>query len=58
MFSANQIAGVFNQPYLQKRPMQQFDFLHAHTNLHKWKVDQNILGLAWLAASDQSGHKL
>ena len=44
MFSANQIAGFFNQPYLQKKSMKYTDFLHVDTNSHKLKVDQNFLG--------------
>ena len=47
MFSANQIAGFFNQPYLQKKSVKQPDFLHVGTNSHKLKVDQNILGWLW-----------
>ena len=47
MFSANQIAGFFNQPYLQNKSMKQPDFLHVDTNLHKLKVDQKIFGWAW-----------
>ena len=37
MFSVNQIAGFFNQPYLQNK-------LHADTSSHKLKVDQKFLG--------------
>ena len=44
MFSANQIAGFFNQPYLQKKSMKYTDFLHVATNSHKLKVDQKFLG--------------
>ena len=47
MFSANQIAGFFNQPYLQSKSMKQPDFLHVDTNSHKVKVDQKIWGWAW-----------
>ena len=47
MFSANQIAGFFNQLYLQNKSMKQPDFLHVDTNLHKLKVDQKIFGWAW-----------
>ena len=47
MFSANQIAGFFNQPYLQSKSMKWPDFLHVDTNLHKLKVDQKIFGWAW-----------
>ena len=44
MFSANQNAGFFNQPYLQNKSMKQPDFLHVDTNSHKLKVDQKVLG--------------
>ena len=47
MFSANQIAGFFNQPYLQNKSMKQPDFLYVDTNSHKLKVDQKIFGWAW-----------
>ena len=47
MFSANQIAGFFNQPYLQSKSMKQPDFLHVDTNSHKLKVDQKIWEWAW-----------
>ena len=43
MISANQIAGFFNQQYLQTKSMKQTDFLHFDTNSHKLKVDENIL---------------
>ena len=49
MFSVNQIAGFFNQPYLQNKSMKQSDFLHVDTNSHKLKVDQKSFG--------QSGHR-
>ena len=50
MFSANQIAGFFNQPY--KQP----DFLHVNTSSHKLKLDQIFSGWtcrkwAWLVWS-------
>ena len=41
MFSANQIAQFFNQPYLQNKSIR---FLHIDTSSHKLKVDQKILG--------------
>ena len=45
MFSANQIAGFFNQPYLQNKSLKwPDDFLHVDTNSQKSKVDQKILG--------------
>ena len=47
MFSANQIAGFFNQPYLQNKSMKEPDFLHVDTNSHKLKVDQKFFGLTW-----------
>ena len=47
MFSANQIAGFFNQPYLQNKSVKWPDFLLFHTNSQKLKVDQKILGWAW-----------
>ena len=34
MFSANQIAGFFNQPYLPNKSMKQPDFLYVDTNSH------------------------
>ena len=45
MFSANQIAGFFNQPYLQNKSMKWPDFVD--TNSQKLKVDQNFFGWAW-----------
>ena len=39
MFSANQIAGYFNQPYLQNKSIKYPDFLHVDTNSQKLKVD-------------------
>ena len=48
MFSANQIAGFFNQPYLQNKSMKKPDFLHVDTNSYKLKVDQKLFGWAWL----------
>ena len=42
MFSANQIAGFFNQPYLQNKSMIQPDFLHVDTNSHKLKIDHKF----------------
>ena len=44
MFSASQIAGFFNEPYLQNKSMKQPDFLHVDTNSHKLKVDQKVWG--------------
>ena len=44
MFLANQIAGFFDQPYLQNKLMKQPDFSQVDTNSHKLKVDQNIFG--------------
>ena len=47
MFSANQIARFFNQPYLQSKSMKYPDFLHVDTNSYKLKADQKISGWAW-----------
>ena len=44
IFSANQVDGIFNPPYLQKKSMKQADFLHVDTNPHKLKVDQKSFG--------------
>ena len=44
MLSANQIAGFFNEPYLQNKSMKWPDVLHVDTNSHKLKVDQKIFG--------------
>ena len=40
----SQIAGFFNQPYLQNKSMKQPDFLHVDLSSHKLKVDQNVFG--------------
>ena len=42
IFSANQNARFFNQPYLQNRSMKYPEFLHVETNSHKLKFDQII----------------
>ena len=49
MISANQIAGFFNQLFLQNKLMKQHHFLHVDTNSQKLKVDQGITGhgLKW-----------
>ena len=47
ILSVNQIAALFNQPYLQNKSMKQPYFLHVDTNSHKLKVDQKIWGWAW-----------
>ena len=44
MFSANQIAGYFNQQCLQNKSSKLPDFLHVDGNSHKLKVDPNIIG--------------
>ena len=44
MFSANQIAVFFNQANLQNKSTKNPVFLYDDTNLHKLKVDQNVLG--------------
>ena len=46
MFSANQVAGFFNQPYLQKKLMKKPDCLHV-INSHKPKFDQKIVVSPW-----------
>ena len=43
----SQIAGFFNQPYLQNKSLKYPDFLHVDTNSHKLKVDQKIFGREW-----------
>ena len=43
MFLASQIAGFFNQPYLQNKSMKKPEFLHVDTNSDRLKVDQKIL---------------
>ena len=35
IFSAIQVVGFFNQPYLKDKSMKHPDFLHVYTNLHK-----------------------
>ena len=47
MFSTNQIAELFNQPYLQIKSLKYPEFLHVDTNSHKLKIDQNIFGWTW-----------
>ena len=47
MFPASQIAGFFNQLYLQNKSMKQPDFLHVDTSSHKLKVDLIVFVLAW-----------
>ena len=47
MFSVNQIAGFFNQPYLQNKSMKTPNSVHFDTNLHKLKVDQKFFSCAW-----------
>ena len=47
ILSASQIAGFFNQPYLQNKSVKQPEFLHVDTNSHKLKNDQKIIGWAW-----------
>ena len=46
MYLASQIAGFFNQPYLENKSMKQLDFVHVDTNSHKLKIDQNSIGWA------------
>ena len=47
MFSNKEIAGFFNQPYLQNKSMKYPDFLHVDTNSNRLKIDQIILVLVW-----------
>ena len=47
MFSANQITGFFNQPYLQNKSMRRPVFLYVNTNSRQLKIDQKIFGWAW-----------
>ena len=47
MFSANEIAGFFNQPFLQNKSIKQPHFLHVDRNSQKLKVDQKVFGWAW-----------
>ena len=47
IFSANQIAGFFNQPYLQNKSTKWPDFLDVDTSSHKVKVDQKVFGWTW-----------
>ena len=44
MFSANQIAAFFHQPYLQNKSMKYLDILHVYTNSHELKVDHKSFG--------------
>ena len=44
MFSANQVAEFFNQPYILNKSMKYPDFLHVDTNSHKLKLDLKIWG--------------
>ena len=46
MYLASQIAGFFNQPYLENKSMKQLDFVRVDTNSHKLKIDQNSIGWA------------
>ena len=56
MFSASQIAGFFNLPYIQNKSLKWPDFLHVDTNSHKLKLDQKVLGCAW-SEMGQSVHR-
>ena len=44
MFLGNQVAGFFNQPYLQNKSLKQSDFFHVDSNSYKLKVDKKSLG--------------
>ena len=52
MFSANQIAGFFNKPYLQNKSVKYPVFsLHVDTYSHKFTVDPKFLvgcGQKWV----------
>ena len=43
MFSVNQTAVFFCQPYLQSKSMKQPDFFHVNTNLDKLKVVASLV---------------
>ena len=43
MLSANQIAGFFDQPYLQSKLIKEANFLPVVTNSYKLKIDENFL---------------
>ena len=48
MFSANQIAGFFNKPYLQNKSVKYPVFsLHVDTYSHKLTVDPKFFGWVW-----------
>ena len=42
MFSANEIAGFFNQAYIQSKSMKYPDFFHVDTSSHNLKFDQEM----------------
>ena len=42
MFSANRVAGFFNEPYLQSKSKKWPDLLDIDTNLHKLKDQKKI----------------
>ena len=47
MFSASQIAGFLNQPYLQNKSIKWTDFLLVDSNILKLKDDQNSFDWTW-----------
>ena len=56
MFSANQIAGFFNKPYLQNKSVKYPVFsLHVDTNSHKLTVDPKFFGVVRNGCG-KSGH--
>ena len=44
IFSTKQIAGFFNQPFLQIKYIKHPKLLHVDTNSHELKVDKNVRG--------------
>ena len=52
----SQIAGFFNQPYLQNKSMKQPDFVHVDTNLHKSWWENFWMSMARNGCG-QSGHR-
>ena len=47
MLSDHQIAGFFNEPYLQIKLMKYPGFLYDDRNSHKLKVNLKFFGWAW-----------
>ena len=57
MFSANQIIGYFNQPYLQSKSVKELDFFACYINLHNLKLIWKIWVGMVRNGCGQSGHK-